>query len=155
METGMVEVGQLTPQRTDLPAEVLVELTRATSHTGHRRSIDPRDGPQEMSLAVRRRRLGECAPVDGRQHTRCDVDPLREVSDRALLRLENDAILGGIRHLEHHPRSVRAFNEEILIALAGQRCRAAVDAEVFARQLLGRGEIEVGTMVEHNVGETG
>ena len=45
--------------------------------------------------------------------------------------------------------AVRSLDAEVLIALARQRRRDAVDAELLARDALGGGEVEAWAVLEH------
>src|SRR5258705_20002 len=60
----------------------------------------------------------------------------RDMGEHRALRIEHRAILGGIGDLEHEP-VVAALDHEILIALAGQRPRAAREPEVVASEAFG------------------
>ena len=132
----MVEVGERGVEPADLPAEVAPQLRRSTNGGRERSAVEPGDRPDEMSFPVRLRYRDERRSVDRGHDPRCRRDLWRQVSERALLRVEHRPIFGRVRDLENDSPAVGG-DEEILIALAGQLGRATVDAEVLTGDALG------------------
>src|SRR5262245_62508243 len=105
-----------------------------------------------MSFAIGSRHLDERAAIDRAEHSWRYVEALRQMGDGALLRLQHRLLLARVGDLQDDLCTITTLDDEILIALARQRARLPIDAEVAAGDLLGGGEVELRALVEEPVG---
>jgi len=101
-----------------------------------------------MALSVSGQHRSERRSVDRREYARCRFDLRREMSERALLRVEHRALLGGVRDLDDDAPAA-GIDEKILIALTRQLGRAALEAETFTGDAFGIARRKAWSVVKH------
>ena len=103
-----------------------------------------------MLRAVTRVNGHQRGTVLSRPDTRCRAERRGEMRQHRLLRGEHLWILERVGDLEDDPLSVAAFDQKILIALARQGRRSAIDAEMFTGEMLRGRKIEPRRLLDHD-----
>ena len=140
--------------RASASAPILRPKSSSSSRDFRGASASGRPSSHEIAHAEMRTPVGT-GDLDERfaalcaQHARSDIEVLRDVHQRLLLRLEHGPILARVRDLEHDARTAFRLDAEILIALARERRCPPLSAEVLARDALRVAQIEAWTVFEH------
>jgi hypothetical protein len=148
VDRRIVEVRECRVELADLFAEITPEVGRSTHGVRERPTVEPRYGPNEMALSVFGRHRSERRSVYRRENARRRFDLRRKMSERALLRVEHRAVLGGIRDLDDDAPAA-GIDEKILIALARQLGRVAVESETFTGDAFGIARRKAWSVVKH------
>ena len=146
---GVLEAGQSAVHPSEDLPEALVQLAGPRARLGERHAVDPGQEEREpratREVADTRERLAAERGNDARQLERRGVP--REVAQGLRLQRDEGGAALPVHDLQHEAAAVPAVEAEVVVVLAGQRCRRAGDAEALARDALrdlrrgGRGRI--------------
>jgi len=127
----VVERGERAVERAHEAAEVGEQRRRVRARRRERRARQPGQQPDVVAATVGARHALDLPAVAAGDHARARhaaAEPGR-VRHRRVLRREHRLVLAGVRDLEHVARAAARVDAEVLVTLAGELMRPAVDAE--------------------------
>ena len=149
VQRGVVEAVERSGQLGDRRAEPLEQRGTAARRAGERHARQVRHQPRQVDAAIRRGHRGQRGAARQRLDARGQRRAPRHVLHRALLGGQERPVLAGAGDLQHQARLVVDRQQEVLVALAGQRGGRRGVAEQLARQRLGAHPIEARRVVDH------